>query len=76
MLSEVDNRTTFLSLSDHCFDCEADKNHVFILIKCITACYIKIMMHHLARRKNEKLSGPVVRKKPVKISFVQSPVKM
>ena len=67
VLGEVNCHTIFGSLSDHMFDCEADKNHVYILIKRVASSYIKIRMHHLARRKNEKLSGPVVRKQLSKL---------
>ena len=53
---------TFQSLTNHMFDCEPLNNHVFALIKCISACYSKIRLHHLAVKYNEQATGKKLRK--------------
>lgn len=67
VLHDVGSRQMFMQLTDHMLDCPPDHNHVFILIKCIAACYIKIRMHHLAKRFNEKMTGPTLRKQLTKL---------
>jgi hypothetical protein len=53
---------TFDSLKDHMFDTEPTTNHVFALIKCISECYCKVRLHHLAAKYNEQVTGKIVRK--------------
>lgn len=67
VLHEVGSQRLFTELADHMLDCPPDHNHIFVLIKCIAACYIKIRMHHLAKRFTEKLTGPKLRQQLSKL---------
>ncbi|XP_060760936.1 uncharacterized protein LOC132870934 [Neoarius graeffei] len=62
VLHDIGFQPIFMQLAGHMLDCPPDHNHVFFLIKCIAACYIKIRMHHLAKHFNEKMTGSTLRK--------------
>jgi hypothetical protein len=44
------------------YDTAATSNHTLILVKTISLCYLKIKLHHLAKKETEKLQGKLVRK--------------
>ena len=59
VLSDIGHLAVFNELTEHMsYDCAADNNHVFILVKIVAAAYVKIRRHHLTRRMNENNSGP------------------
>ena len=62
VLSEV-GQSTFSCLDEHMFDCEVDSNHVFSLIRYISACYSKVRFHHVVKMLNEDLKENRIRKK-------------
>ena len=65
-LAEVGGKC-FISLMAHMFDTTPDNNHVYNLVKCISQCYCKIMMHHLASQKTAEITGIKVRKQFTKL---------
>ena len=62
VLEEAVKKDAFSSLHDHMFDSSPDNNHLFRLIKCITKCFLKIRMHHLAKETTAKVRGENIRK--------------
>ena len=62
VLSEV-GQSTFSCLDEHMFDCEVDSNHVFSLIRYISACYSKVRFHNVVKMLNEDLKENRIRKK-------------
>ena len=67
VLGEVAPDGVFDQLYEHTLNGSPECNHVFLLIKCLAACYIKIRMHHLTKQFNAKISGPKVRKQLSKL---------
>ena len=61
------NERVFKELDEHFFDTPILESHLSILIKTITKSYIKIRFHHLARLEQEKITGPIIRKKLSKL---------
>jgi len=57
----------FTSLNNHMFDCSPFDNHIFKLIKCITECYCKISLHHIAKQQTDTVTGLRVRKELSKL---------
>ncbi|KAM7286096.1 THAP domain-containing 9 [Ixodes scapularis] len=53
----------FKGLDDHMYDTEPDNNHVVRLTKLTASCYLKIRLHHQARRLTEQSVGPSIRSK-------------
>ena len=50
----------FKSLSSHMKDLSPDQNHVFELVKLISASYLKICLHHLAKEKTLSITNSFV----------------
>ena len=67
VLSEVALNGVFSSIDFHMLESTPDSNHLFSLIKCISSCFCKIRMHHLAKSVTEKEQGPTVRKQLLKL---------
>jgi len=66
VLAEV-GLNVFLTLSAHMLDSTVGSNHIFVMIKVLVACYIKIRMHHLAKQKTAEVTGVAVRKQLSKL---------
>lgn len=54
-------------LHEHMFQSAVDSNHFVRLVKCVIGCYIKIRMHHAAKRATMKIAGPNMRKRLTKL---------
>ena len=52
----------FDSLYNLMFDSEAHNNHVFALIKCVSFCYVKVRLNHIAKSAANQATGKRVRK--------------
>lgn len=48
-------------------DIVAEDNHVYTLVKLITASYLKIRLHHLAKERSRSLSKEFIRQKLTKL---------
>ena len=63
VLQEVGaDNSVFRDLYPHMLDTEPDNNHVFSLIKAVSAAYTNVRMHHVAKQHNLKVTGKYVRK--------------
>ncbi|KAH8030744.1 hypothetical protein HPB51_011584 [Rhipicephalus microplus] len=54
-------------LHDHMFESAADSNHFVRLVKWVIASYIKIRMHHTAKKATTKVTGSNIRKQLTKL---------
>ena len=61
VLDEAVDEDAFSAINNHIFDSIPDNNHLFSLIKCIAKCFLKIRMHHQARKKLQRLEAKTVR---------------
>ena len=62
VLEEAIDKDVFSSINKNMFDSTRDNNHLINLIKCIAKCFLKIRMHHLAKRKTAQVKGENIRK--------------
>ena len=62
-------RGVFSTLKQHMFETTVVNNHVFILIKCCSKCYVTIRMHHLGKQRNAKMHERLVRKEYSKLTL-------
>ena len=62
VLEEAVQKGVFSSLQDHMFERSPEDNHVFSLTKCITQCFLKIRMYHLAKERTAVIKGENIRK--------------
>ena len=62
VLNEISISAVFDDIHSHMVDSTPDNNHIFSLIKCISSCYSKIRMHHLAKCYTYNVTGESVRK--------------
>lgn len=54
--------TVFEELLQHMFDCSAEDNHMFTLVKTVSQCYTKVRLYQLGKRFSDKITGVKVRK--------------
>jgi hypothetical protein len=67
VVQNVSDKKAFACLHDHMFDCDIDDNHVHLLVKQITKCYLNIRMYHLGKQHTSLISGTKIRKELSKL---------
>ena len=67
VLGNLCQKHIFTDLNDHMIDCSPEDNHVFILVKLVSAAYTKIKLHHLAKRATERSNTGNVRRRLTKL---------
>lgn len=67
VVPHVNDKKAFECLHDHMFDCDVVDNHVHVLVKQVTKCYLNIRMYHLGKQHTSLISGTKVRKELSKL---------
>ena len=57
----------FSSLNLHAIECNPVNNHIFLLIKCITAKYLEIMLQHASKLFSASIQ---IGKKPKAVNYL------
>lgn len=55
------DKNIFPSLENHYFEYEFSSNHVYLLIRTISLCYLKIRFYNLSRKQTECIEGERIR---------------
>ena len=67
VLNEVVPKGVFSSLQDHQFDTPVEANHLLKLVKCVSQCFVKVRMHHLAKQQTADAVKDKLRKRLSKL---------
>ena len=53
VLEDINISSIFVDLEEHMLEQSIMDNHVLLLVKAVARSYIKIRMHHIAKKFNE-----------------------